>query len=83
MASARDCMQRLAEDAFFAAASPPPLAAPARHPSRLVLTSTPKAREITAAAHAFLGRLLMPWTRVDRRSRRSVRREQIRVVTEA
>jgi osmoprotectant transport system permease protein len=31
----------------------------------------------------LLGRLLMPWTRVDRRSRRSVRREQIRVVTEA
>ncbi len=31
----------------------------------------------------MLGRLLMPWTRVDRRRRRTVRREQLRVVTEA
>jgi osmoprotectant transport system permease protein len=44
---------------------------------------------VMAIAFAFdgilllLGRLLMPWTRIDRRSRRAARREQLRVVTEA
>ena len=66
MASARDCMQRLAEDAFRAAASPPPLAADEIHLWRLVLDATLKPREITAAAHAFLGRLLMRYAGAER-----------------
>jgi osmoprotectant transport system permease protein len=31
----------------------------------------------------LLGRVLLPWTRIDRRSRRFSRREQLRAVTEA
>ncbi|HSS08042.1 MAG TPA: 4'-phosphopantetheinyl transferase superfamily protein [Rhodanobacteraceae bacterium] len=59
-------MQRLAEDAFRAGASPPPLAADEIHLWRLVLDATLKPREITAAAHAFLGRLLMRYAGAER-----------------
>jgi 4'-phosphopantetheinyl transferase len=57
-------MQRLAEDAFVAA-SPPPLASDEIHLWRLVLDEALKPREITASAHAFLGRLLMHYAGIE------------------
>ena len=63
---ARDCMQRLVAESFVRAASPPPLAEDEIHLWRLVLDEALKPRAITAAAHAFLGRLLMRYTGVER-----------------
>lgn len=45
--------------------APPPLAADEIHVWHLVLDAALKPREITAASHAFLGRLLMAYARVD------------------
>jgi 4'-phosphopantetheinyl transferase len=58
-------MQHVAEDAFVATAAPPPLAADEIHVWHVVLGAALKPREITAAAHAFLGRLLMAYANVD------------------
>ena len=62
----RDRMQRLAADSFVGATPPPPLADDEIHLWRLVVDEVLKPREITAAAHAFLGRLLMRYAGVDR-----------------
>ena len=58
-------MQRFHEDAFVATTVPPPLAADEIHVWRVVLDAALKPRDITAASHAFLGRLLMAYANVD------------------
>jgi 4'-phosphopantetheinyl transferase len=58
-------MPHVAEGAFVATAAPPPLAADEIHVWHLVLDAALKPREITAASHAFLGRLLMAYANVD------------------
>jgi 4'-phosphopantetheinyl transferase len=58
-------MQRFYDDAFVATVVPPPLAADEIHVWHLVLDATLKPREITAASHAFLGRLLMAYANVE------------------
>jgi 4'-phosphopantetheinyl transferase len=55
----------IAEDAFVATAAPPALAADEIHVWHVVLDAKLKPREITAAAHAFLTRLLMAYANVD------------------
>jgi 4'-phosphopantetheinyl transferase len=58
-------MQHIAEPAFVVTATPPPLAADEIHVWRVVLDAALKPREITTAAHALLGRLLMAYANVD------------------
>jgi 4'-phosphopantetheinyl transferase len=58
-------MHYVAEHAFVASAAPPPLAADEIHVWHVALDPVLKPREITAAAHAFLGRLLMAYANVD------------------
>ena len=58
-------MQRFVEDAFVAIAVPPPLAVDEIHVWHLVLDAALKPREITAASHAFLGRLLSAYANLD------------------
>jgi len=58
-------MQHVSEDAFVRAAAPPSLAADEIHIWHVVLDAALKPREITAASHTFLGRLLMAYANVD------------------
>jgi 4'-phosphopantetheinyl transferase len=58
-------MQHVAENAFVATAAPPPLGPDEIHVWHVALDATLKPREITAAAHALLTRLLMAYANVD------------------
>jgi 4'-phosphopantetheinyl transferase len=59
-------MQHFSAGRFVSPSSPPPLADDDIHIWLLVLENTPKPREVTAAAHALLGRLLIRYTGIDR-----------------
>jgi 4'-phosphopantetheinyl transferase len=58
-------MQHFAAGRFVAPPSPPSLADDDIHIWLLVLENTPKPREVTAAAHALLGRLLIRYASLD------------------
>jgi 4'-phosphopantetheinyl transferase len=58
-------MQSISSDRFELPASPPLLADNQIHIWRLVLDVALKPREVTAAAHAFLGRLLMHYACIE------------------
>ena len=59
-------MQHLSAGRFVSPSSPPSLTDDDIHIWLLVLENTPKPREVTAAAHALLGRLLIRYTGIDR-----------------
>ena len=58
-------MQHVVEDAFVATAVPPPLAADEIHVWHVALDAALKPREITAAAHSVLVRLLIAYANLD------------------
>ena len=58
-------MHSVADDAFVAIAHPPPLGPDNVHVWHVALDAALKPREITAAAHAVLGRLLMTYANLD------------------
>ena len=58
-------MHSVADDAFVAIAHPPPLRPDDVHVWHVALDAALKPREITAAAHAVLGRLLMTYANLD------------------
>jgi 4'-phosphopantetheinyl transferase len=59
-------MQRITPDHFVRPTSPPALANDDIHVWQLQLTGAPKPREVTAAAHALLGQLLVRYAGIDR-----------------
>lgn len=59
-------MQHLGAARFVQPSSPPSLADDDIHVWLLVLENAPKPREVTAAAHALLGRLLIRYASLDR-----------------